>query len=126
MRVVMLAHITGSRNGVEWPAVGEEIDLPDAEATTLIAQGLAAKRGTEVGPELTGAPAEHPAGEGGHGRDERSVDETPDPAAPAEEEAVPHGDEPTDDEDPTDVEPEERAKRGAHKAVRGPRANRAG
>lgn len=41
MRVTMLRHITGSRDGVAWPLKGESIDLPDHEAADLIAAGHA-------------------------------------------------------------------------------------
>lgn len=41
MRVQMKATITGTRNGADWPAVGESVDLPDGEATDLLAAGLA-------------------------------------------------------------------------------------
>ena len=41
MRVIMAARISGTRDGVEWPAPGEAIDLPDAEAASLLAGGLA-------------------------------------------------------------------------------------
>ena len=41
MRVIMRAGITGTRNGVEWPAPGESIDLPQDEADQLVAAGLA-------------------------------------------------------------------------------------
>jgi hypothetical protein len=37
----MRASITGTRNGDEWPARGQEIDLPDAEAVDLLNAGLA-------------------------------------------------------------------------------------
>ncbi|HRW39291.1 MAG TPA: hypothetical protein P5254_16450 [Aquihabitans sp.] len=41
MRIVMLRHITGSRNGEPWPLKGGELDLPDHEAADLIAAGHA-------------------------------------------------------------------------------------
>lgn len=41
MLVRMKRHITGTRDGVEWPAVGGEIDVPDHEAADLIAAGHA-------------------------------------------------------------------------------------
>lgn len=41
MRVTMKARITGTRNGVEWPAPGESIDLPQDEAELLVANGQA-------------------------------------------------------------------------------------
>lgn len=41
MKVKMIASITGTRDGQEWPAAGETVDLPDAEARDLVAGGLA-------------------------------------------------------------------------------------
>jgi len=41
MRIKLLAEITGTRNGVPWPKRGEEVDLPDEEATTMVAVGMA-------------------------------------------------------------------------------------
>lgn len=41
MRVVMRLSISGTRNGETWPQRGSEVDLPDDEAESLIAQGMA-------------------------------------------------------------------------------------
>ena len=41
MKVRMKTQITGTRNGVRWPAAGGEVDLPAGEAADLCAQGLA-------------------------------------------------------------------------------------
>jgi hypothetical protein len=41
MRIEMRAQLSGTRDGVEWPAPGEVVDLPDDEAAQLIADGLA-------------------------------------------------------------------------------------
>lgn len=41
MKVRMEIQITGTRNGVRWPAPGGEVDLPDGEAADLCAQGFA-------------------------------------------------------------------------------------
>lgn len=41
MRVTMKARIAGTRNGEDWPAPGEPIDLPQDEAELLVANGLA-------------------------------------------------------------------------------------
>lgn len=41
MRVKMLKKISGTRNGQDWPAPGEEITLADDEAATLCGQGMA-------------------------------------------------------------------------------------
>ncbi len=55
MRVQMKATITGTRNGADWPAVGESVDLPDGEATDLIAAGLAVPAAAPE-PEKAAAP----------------------------------------------------------------------
>lgn len=44
-RVVLAAEISGTRNGKEWPAIGSEVDLPDAEAADMV------KAGTAVAPD---------------------------------------------------------------------------
>ena len=41
MRVRMLIGISGTRNGVDWPPVGGEIELPDVEAEHMVAVGQA-------------------------------------------------------------------------------------
>lgn len=41
MKIEMRVAITGTRDGVDWPNVGDTIDLPAAEAADLIAGGLA-------------------------------------------------------------------------------------
>lgn len=41
MRVKLLVHLTGTRNNVEWPERGKEVDLPDEEAQAMISQGMA-------------------------------------------------------------------------------------
>jgi hypothetical protein len=41
VRVRLLASISGSRNGVDWPPPGVIIDLPDAEGADYCASGLA-------------------------------------------------------------------------------------
>lgn len=40
-KVRMLVHISGSRNGEDWPKAGETITVPAAEAEDLIRQGFA-------------------------------------------------------------------------------------
>lgn len=40
-RVKMLARLSGTRDGVAWPDLGEELDVPDGEAATLEALGHA-------------------------------------------------------------------------------------
>lgn len=41
MRVKMAVGITGTRNGENWPAAGEVVDLPTGEAELLLANGMA-------------------------------------------------------------------------------------
>lgn len=41
MNVTMLRQVSGTRDGVDWPAPGESIDVPDEEAASLIMLGLA-------------------------------------------------------------------------------------
>lgn len=41
MKIRMKTQLTGSRNGVRWPAPGETKDLPDGEALDLVKAGLA-------------------------------------------------------------------------------------
>lgn len=41
MKVTLLASFSGSRNGVDWPAAGSVVDLPDSEAADLIRNGQA-------------------------------------------------------------------------------------
>lgn len=41
MKVRMKVQIGGSRNDKAWPAVGEEMTVPDAEGADLCAQGFA-------------------------------------------------------------------------------------
>ena len=48
MIVTMRRQISGTRDGVDWPAPGETIDLPDDEAATLIALGHAEADGVET------------------------------------------------------------------------------
>lgn len=41
MKIKMTAQLTGTRNGVAWPAPGETVDLPSGEAVKLCEAGLA-------------------------------------------------------------------------------------
>ena len=41
MRVKMTATVTGTRDGVDWPERGEELDVSDEEAKDLIHSGMA-------------------------------------------------------------------------------------
>ena len=49
MKVTMIVKLSGSRDGKDWPNVGEEIDVPDAEAVQLLGTGLA--RAVQSAPE---------------------------------------------------------------------------
>ena len=65
MRVTMRVPISGSRNGEDWPAVGETIDLPSDEAQHLCEAGLAVPAAAPE-PEKAAAPkprAKKPAAE---------------------------------------------------------------
>lgn len=44
-KVKMLQQISGTRDGVRWPDVGETVDVPEGEADALVAQGYAEKVG---------------------------------------------------------------------------------
>ena len=39
--IKMLANISGTRDGVEWPEMGGTTDVPDTDAEALAAAGLA-------------------------------------------------------------------------------------
>lgn len=56
MKVRMKAHISGYRNGVRWPEVGEEKTLPDNEAADLCAAGLAEPVAEKAKAEKAVAP----------------------------------------------------------------------
>lgn len=56
MRVKMRHQMSGTRDGVAWPAPGEEITLPDDEATTLLNQGMAEAVEDKGEPEKATAP----------------------------------------------------------------------
>lgn len=65
-RVAMLARISGTRNGAEWPPVGGEITLPAPEAADLIRNYLARpapepiERAAIAAERLERATTEHP------------------------------------------------------------------
>mgnify|MGYP001163556668 FL=1 len=42
-KVKMLIKLSGTRNGEDWPAPGETIDVPKQEADSLISNGFAEK-----------------------------------------------------------------------------------
>lgn len=41
MRVRLLVEVSGTRNGQPWPARGNEVDLPDEEARSMISALMA-------------------------------------------------------------------------------------
>lgn len=41
MRIQMTKQISGTRNGLDWPAPGEEIEVSDDEGAALCEQGMA-------------------------------------------------------------------------------------
>lgn len=45
MKVQLTTQLSGSRDGVEWPAAGSVVDLPADEAGALIAAGIAVAPG---------------------------------------------------------------------------------
>lgn len=51
----MKARISGTRDGQDWPAPGETVDMPDVEAVVLLNAGLAAPA-PEVEPERAVKP----------------------------------------------------------------------
>ena len=41
MKIKLKVTLSGTRDGVEWPAAGCSVDLPDDEAAQMVAAGLA-------------------------------------------------------------------------------------
>lgn len=60
MKVRMLVHMSGTRNGQPWPSKGEPVDLPAAEAAHLVSAGIAEEVGDEAADveAATAPPAE--------------------------------------------------------------------
>ncbi|ALV45826.1 hypothetical protein MB46_10375 [Arthrobacter alpinus] len=56
--VRMTSQISGTRDGVDWPAPGGTIDVPAEEAATLISHGLAVDPATEETADLDGSDVE--------------------------------------------------------------------
>lgn len=56
MRVRLTCQISGTRNGLSWPAPGAVVSLPDHEAESMISLGLAVPAPDEV-ETATMAPA---------------------------------------------------------------------
>jgi hypothetical protein len=63
MRVEMIQHITGTRDGLEWPLKGGTIDLPDHEAADLIGAGLAKEATDEAIEDEADPTGDEPAPE---------------------------------------------------------------
>lgn len=64
MKIRMKVYISGTRDGQDWPAVGEEIEVPDEEGADLCAAGFAepvAKR-AKVEKAVDETPAETRSG----------------------------------------------------------------
>ena len=40
MKFIQKHHISGTRNGQDWPGAGEPVDLPEVEAAEYLAAGL--------------------------------------------------------------------------------------
>jgi len=51
VKVRMKIQLTGTRNGVRWPAPGGEVTLPDNEGADLCAAGLAEPVAERAQPE---------------------------------------------------------------------------
>jgi hypothetical protein len=60
MKVTMIASITGTRDGQDWPAAGEDIDLPADEANALVEAGLARAAGPAAPAKVETAAVEAP------------------------------------------------------------------
>jgi len=60
MKIKMRVSITGTRDGQEWPAAGETIDLPADEANALVDAGLAEAASTAASPKVETAAVEAP------------------------------------------------------------------
>lgn len=56
MRVRMRHQMSGTRAGESWPAPGEEVDLPDDEAVTLLNNRMAEAVEGDAEPEKATAP----------------------------------------------------------------------
>lgn len=95
MRVIMLRHITGSRDGVAWPLKGGEIDLPDHEAADLIAAGHA-KEAPDADPIASPVAEDLDAGPV-PGDDQPAAGPEPDGAAAVEDDEPAAGPEPDDE-----------------------------
>jgi hypothetical protein len=52
MKVILAAKVSGTRDNQEWPGVGTEVDIPDAEARGMIASGSAVPLDHELADSL--------------------------------------------------------------------------
>lgn len=50
MHIKLVAQISGTRNGVDWPKPGEVLEVPDAEGAGLVSTGLAVEIEVEKKP----------------------------------------------------------------------------
>lgn len=64
MKVRMKINISGTRDGQDWPSIGECIVVPDAEGADLCAAGYA-EPVADIKPEKATAPATELRGEQG-------------------------------------------------------------
>jgi len=51
MRVKMKYQVSGTRDGVDWPPIGDELDVPDLEGAELCASGIAEAVASRQKPE---------------------------------------------------------------------------
>jgi hypothetical protein len=58
LKVRMVRKLSGTRDGQDWPAVGDTIDVPDDEGATLISQGNA--EGVKKGAPEKAVTADEP------------------------------------------------------------------
>lgn len=56
MKVRMTTQISGTRDGADWPAPGEVVDLPADEATSYLHAGIAVAVKAEVETATVQAP----------------------------------------------------------------------
>lgn len=56
MKIRLKVQISGTRNGQDWPRIGGVVDLPDEEAISYIASGMADPVATFSAPETTTLP----------------------------------------------------------------------
>lgn len=57
MRIRMKQTLTGTRNGQEWPPVGQVTDIPTGEAQHLVASGIAEEVTADQDPPVETAAA---------------------------------------------------------------------